>query len=346
MPVEDSLDLIAARERALGQFAEASPQETLALAGDLAATMRTVVRDDALWSRLAEASARAEGTDQIRRLVLVDWEALLEEWGMPDARIAAMELTEAVTHADADGGWERARELLDRLTELLEGDMRQPQLEKPGWLRRVRTRAAAGFSALRRVRVGALAAEGGMGIGEATAPVLLGVALVPLVGPAAPVVGAAVGGLGIGLARFLRDRVEEELPPELDALFGSRALSAEANGAARADLDLMRALGEKEKWGSAITRLLADLRLWAARIGATLTAASPVIAAHLKSAGLHAVDRVMVALVDFQRSLCRIAEAVRDKDHGSFAAEIDRAREEVGRIGNSLWELEGMVAHR
>jgi hypothetical protein len=342
----ETLDLIAAQERAIHTFAKASPQETIALAADLAATMRAVVEDDGLWGRLAEASRRPLDVGQVRGLVLVDWESLLEQWGVPDGEVIALELIEAVAAADGEGDWGRARELLGLLTDLIEVDTQHPQPEKEGWLRRVRERAAAGFSALRRVRVGAMVAEGGMGAAEALAPALLGAAFVPLLGPAAPLVGAAVGGLGIGLVRHLRETVGQRGPSELDVLFESRALRPEANGAARADLEMLRAMGENANWGSPIADLLATVRLWAARLGATLTVARPFVAAHLRDAGLLAVDRVMMALLDFQRSLRRIAAASNDRDCRLVVEGADRAREAAERIGDSLWSLQGLVVHR
>jgi hypothetical protein len=342
----ETLDLIAAQERAVQKFAEASPQETIALAADLAATMRAVVEDDGLWERLAEASRRASDVGELRQLVLVDWEALLEQWGVPDGEVIALELIEAVAAADGEGDWGQARELLGLLTDLIEGDTQHPQPEQEGWLHRVRERAAAGYSALRRVRVGAILAEGGMGAAEALAPALLGAAFVPLLGPAAPLVGAAVGGLGIGLVRHLRETVEQRGPSELDVLFDSQALRSEANGAAQGDLEVLRAMGEDASWGSPIADLLATVRLWAARIGATLSVARPFVAAHLRDAGLLAVDRVMVALLDFQRSLRRIADAANDRDCRLVIEGADRAREAAQRIGDLLWSLQGLVAHR
>jgi hypothetical protein len=339
------LDQIDAQERAVQRFAQASPEETVALAAELAATMRVVVEDDELWNGLAEASRRPGDAGELRQLVLVDWEALLGQWGVPDGEIVAMELIEAVAEADGEGDWREARELLRELTELLEGDTQEPQPQQAGWLRRVRERAAAGFSALRRVKTGVIA-EGGMGMAEATVPALLGAAFVPLVGPAAPLAGAAVGGLGIGLVRHLRETLAERAPSGLDVLFDARALRPEANGAARADLDVLKVMGENARWGSPIADLLVNVRLWAARIGATLAVARPFVAAHLRDAGLFAVDRVMMALLDFQHSLRRIAAAANDKDGDLFAAGIDRAHEVAERIGDSLWGLQGLVAHR
>jgi hypothetical protein len=346
---DETLDLIAAQERALEKFAEASPQETLALVEGLTATMRTVVEDEALWNRLAEASVRAEGAGQIRQLVLVDWETLLEQCGVPEAQAVALELIEAVTHADEPGGWEQARAHLLELTELLEGDAQQPRLEEPGWLARVRERAAVGYSALRRVRKGVIVAESGFGMAEAVTPMLVGVALGAPLGPVGAVVGAAVGGLGLGLAKGLREalrRSSEEVPGELDALFRAPALDPAANGAARANLDLIVALSEGERWDSAITDLLADLRLWAARIGATLSVAWPLVGAHLGKVGLRAIEQVMVALFDFQRSLRRIAQAGSDEDCNLLREGVDWARETTEKIADSLWRLEGLVDHR
>jgi len=343
-----SLGQIAAQERAVERFAEASPEETLALARKLVETMRTVVWDDELWDALAEASVRAEDAGQLRQLVLVDWETLLEQWGVPEAESVAMDLIEAVTRAEEPGEWGEARAYLRELTELLEGDVREPQPEKPGWVRRVRGRAAAGFAALRRLRIGAVTAEGAIEMAGAVAPTLLGAALFGAPMVSVPVVaGMAVGGLAFGLVNGLRAVLgrAEEVPPELVALFDASALGAYANGKARADLDLILPLYDTNGWCPEIGDLLAKLRLWAARIGATLAAAGPLLGAYLHGAGMRAAEEVMVALVEFQRNLRRIADAAVGGDRGLLGDGVDRARDATGRIADLVFRLEGLVAH-
>ena len=78
--------------------------------------MRRAAEDAALWDELERAGSRSADVPQVVYLALVDWEALLEGWGLPDVERTPLELIDGVDRGVSEQPeWGHIRELLHGL---------------------------------------------------------------------------------------------------------------------------------------------------------------------------------------------------------------------------------------
>lgn len=345
----DAIELIEKQERLLRGLSEASPARTRDLAVGLGRAMQRIAEDERLWGELEEAGALAPEAGPVAYLPLVDWEALLHEWGFPDAERTALELIDAVDRGAAEPpAWSRVRELLYELGGEIVGDAGE-DAEGGGRWKRLKERMAVGVSALRRVRLGSLLARSTAGAATGAAPILAGVILGAPLGPVGMLAGAAICGLVMGAGSEVYaalKRLPEEDRSLLEALFKNPELQPGAEGGARADLEAIEAvLAEMsdETCEAALAKPLAKLRLWAARIGARLLSSWSVVQVRLGDAAVRDVQWALEATLALQQTLRAVAQlcgAAAD----SVRRAIDASRRDIGELGARLRQLDGTLA--
>src|SRR6185437_3605396 len=141
-PDDETLGLIERQERMLDRLYDAPPEETQELAESLGWAMRQLGEDGQVWGELEEAGARAWEVGPAEYLALVDWETLLESWGLPEVEQTALELIDAVDRgAGVEPDWQQVRQLIYRLgREISDEAVELP--ERPGLLGRLKEKMA------------------------------------------------------------------------------------------------------------------------------------------------------------------------------------------------------------
>lgn len=346
-------DLIDGQRRAAEGLLDASEDDgaLVAVAEDLAATLHRVVGAERLWSDLEAGSAKDLDRRLISQLVMVDWESLLDQTGVPGGEELTLELTNAVVEASGEqGSWAEVRELLARLAQVLAADAAEadPSKEKRWW-KAVRERVAFGVSALGRVKIAALLVGAGKELSKEGVPALTGLVIAGVaLGPAAPFVAAAVGGLALSTAAELRRAFREERAErgnrELDRLFDDRALAPECFGRNRADFDLLEIIAAGEQSGSGGAEvafdLLVVLRSWAARVGARLAAAWPFVGLQIGRAGARTLESASFDLARMRAALLAIYKGLEEGAADAVERAIASAREAFDRTEGTLRALE------
>jgi hypothetical protein len=310
---EEALELIELQESMLDRLYEAPAPETRELAESLGMAMRQVAEDGAFWDGLERAGRLSREIEPSDYLALVDWETLLRKWGLPDVEQTALELIVAVDRgAGRELDWKRVRELIYQLGAEISGEAIEMPARR-GPLGRLKERMAAGVSVLRRIRVGKLVVNAGMGGGVGAAPILAGAAAGASLGPIGILAGAVAVGVGTGASSEIR-AAAKRLPKEdqslLSGLFANQELGPGAFGQARAQLTTIETLVGGQTLTACEASLpmpLANLRLWAARVGARLLSSWPVIEARLGAAMVNEVRSVLDATMALQRTLRTVA---------------------------------------
>lgn len=348
--MSDSIDLIAAQEQLVERYAEASPEETQELAHRLAQTMRAVAEDESLWADLRQASERQADPGPLKALALLDWETLLAEWGVEEAELIAFELIDAVSRGRTEpGAWDEVRTLLPQLAERLDGMAAEPS-EDRRWLGRMKDRMAAGVSVLRRVKVGSLIARMAKGVVfDAAGPPLLAGAMGGPIGPFVVIAAAAVCAIGAAAWEEIRaaiDRPTDEERSLLAHLFQTPELMPGRAGQISVNLDQITGLIAMARGvvpTERIAELLAELRCWAARVGARLLSARPLIAAHLGAAGLHDLETVLEAARVLNRELRAVATAACEDVAERVRLAADHARRAFDDLADKLQWLDRVL---
>ena len=381
-------ELVAQQRRVAQRLVVAADDNRVLLevARELAATLYDVADDERLWSDLSEASASTVQAQRLAQLVLLDWQALLEQAGHGNDEALAAELAgvvgTALDSADPDA-WSVVPELLGQLADDLLGDAAAPEPAKNRhWWRALRDKVAYGVSALRRVVEAAVlipvfkkAAEAG-GVQLVTA-LLTGAAVGSIVTPI--IIAAAVVALGVAAVTELRRCFAEQRAAQggdrLELLFENEQLHRGRIGFITAQLDAIElsaeelfapyeTFGPQDAWelpecrwrcglrpgltmaARWVTEPLAKLRRWGAEVGAELASAWSFVAAHTGAGGIRCVHDATDHLASLRVALAAIAAAFVNGAAKALREAIAASRSAIDGVRDALGQLMFLLGPR
>jgi hypothetical protein len=366
--VANGIELLERQRQAAESLRAYDGPELLAAVERLARTLQDTAADEELWSDLVEGAASDPERERMIGLLLVDWEPLLAESGVPEGDRLADEITDAIAGGAAEPeAWRAVQDQLRMLAGLLLEDVAAPApVEDRGWWRRLRGRAAHGVSVLRRVSIGKILTEVAKGAVVATGSHLV-VSLIfgaPF-GPVGPIVAAALGALGKASYEELRRCMDEDARERegegLDDLFDDQAMQPGGLAFCRKYLDtildlaaageLLSADGVRGKIahggqggdGTFVLTAVAELRRWGAHVGARIAAAWPLIAGLAGDAATRSAGAVIERLADFRRAVITLAEAIASGEVALVTAAVRVTRDAFESTEALLRELLGDI---